>query len=128
MLWAQLPSYFRPFILPHALPFITIGHFGAQPIGSGPTGPPKKEQGDETRMKSLNIHLSHEKKKPPWKTSCCENSINFTPKTSHCCLKKWYTRFSRSAIGSSNGRVNEPLSSGVFGVLKSAAFEGGQDS
>ena len=22
-------------------------------------------------------------------------SINFTPKTSHSCLKKWYTRFSR---------------------------------
>ncbi len=25
-------------------------------------------------------------------------SINFTPKTSHSCLKKWYTRFSRSFL------------------------------
>ena len=25
-------------------------------------------------------------------------SINFTPKTSHSCLKKWYTRFSRNKI------------------------------
>ena len=34
------------------------------------------------------------------KKKCLENkllliSINFTPKTSHSCLKKWYTRFSR---------------------------------
>ena len=25
-------------------------------------------------------------------------SINFTPKTSHSCLKKWYTRFSRKDL------------------------------
>ena len=34
-----------------------------------------------------------------WKTSCCYIiSINFTPKTSHSCLKEWYTRFSRHLL------------------------------
>ena len=38
--------------------------------------------------------------KEPWKIYFLENkllliSINFTPKTSHSCLKKWYTMFSR---------------------------------
>ena len=30
-----------------------------------------------------------------WKTQLLLISINFTPKTSHSCLTKWYTRFSR---------------------------------
>ena len=45
--------------------------------------------------------------------TCLENkllliSINFTPKTSHCCLKKWYTRFSRWCIYNSNHSESFP--------------------
>ena len=45
------------------------------------------------KMNGLKMHIF-----PDWKY--LENqllliSINFTPKTSHSCLEKWYTRFSR---------------------------------
>ena len=49
----------------------------------------KKQSGQKEK------HIRESRKQSNLENQLLLISINFTPKTSHSCLKKWYTRFSR---------------------------------